>query len=62
MLKHPSCAGWHGTSNANWFFNTACGFVRGSNGVFAFNGAYGSWTDEALRGRGVAVVKSAVRA
>ena len=53
---NKGCAGWHGTSYANWFFNTACGFVRGRNGVFAFYGAYGSWADEALRGRGVAVV------
>ena len=56
MLKYSSCADWHGTSYSSWLGSTNGGFVRGSNGVFAFDGDYGSWTDEVLRGRGVAVI------
>ena len=60
MLWYPSCAGWHGTSNFNWLSNTSYGFIRGDDGVFSFN--RNNWTSNNNCGRGVAVVKSAVRA
>ena len=61
MLRYPGCAGWHGASYSNWV-NGAGGFIRGVSGVFFFDwdgwaGAYSVYC-----GRGVAVVKSAVRA
>ena len=61
MLWYPSCARWHDTSNANWISNTSYGFYRGGNGVFSFNGN-NNWTSNELCGRGVAVIKPAVRA
>ena len=60
MLKYPSCAGWHVTNSAAWISSTS-GFIRGSGGVFSFLSG-GAWTGRGYCGRGVAVVKSAVRA
>ena len=60
MLKYLSCAGWHGASSSLWL-DTDCGFRRGFNGVFSFYGS-GDWNGFGYYGRGVAVVKSAVRA
>ena len=54
MLKYSSCAGWHGTSNFNWLSNTSYGFIRGDDGVFAFN--FEHWTNIDRCGRGVAVI------
>ena len=60
MLKYPSCAGWHGAGNSYWLSSTSSGFIRGYDGVFSFTGDF--WTGYNYCGRGVAVVKSAVRA
>jgi len=58
MLRYPGCAGWHGASYSNWV-NGAGGFIRGVSGVFSFG--WDGWAG-GYCGRGVAVVKSAVRA
>ena len=55
MLRYPSCAGWHGTTNTSWLYDTARGFIRGGSGVFSFSGG-GNWTSNPESGRGVAVV------
>jgi len=54
------CAGWHGTSSPDWI-SGASGFIRGNTGVFSFSYSYYGWTGDYYCGRGVAVVKSAVR-
>ena len=55
MLWYPSCAGWHGASDSYWISNTSYGFIRGTGGIFSFNGN-NNWTSNELCGRGVAVV------
>ena len=62
MLWYPSCSGWHGTSAAEWIPSSAFGLIRGESGVFSFSYSSGPWGYGDGCGRGVAVVKSAVRA
>ncbi|MCI9039028.1 MAG: hypothetical protein HFJ29_04045 [Clostridia bacterium] len=60
MLKYSSCADWHGASYSDWFSSNRLGFARGGE-MFSFTDY--SWdASYAGCGRGVAVVKSAVRA
>jgi len=59
VLKYPSCADWHGASYSDWFSSNRLGFARGGE-MFSFTDY--SWdASYAGCGRGVAVVKSAVR-
>lgn len=57
---NPGCSGWHGTSVAYWLNDTNCGFIRGGDGMFSFDGRLASgvsyWTGHYNCGRGVAVV------
>ncbi len=62
MLKQLRCAGWHGASYSRWLYDTAGDFIRGGSEVFSFNNSGNGWNDSKICGRGVAVVKSAVRA
>ena len=56
---NPGCSGWHGASAASWLNGTDCGFIRGSGGMFSFDGHYfGYWASRSYCGRGVAVVGS----
>ena len=62
MLWYPSCARWHGASSSTWLYYTSDSFMRGAGGIFSFSGSGDGWNDSKLCGRGVAVIKPAVRA
>ena len=61
MLWYFGCADWHGTSSSVWPSDSGYGFRRGATGVYSFSGT-NIWKEHKNCGRGVAVVKSAVRA
>ena len=62
MLWYLSCADWHDASSSSWISGSSEGFYRGSDGIFSFDWDYWPSNDNVYCGRGVAVVKSAVRA